>query len=298
MEGLYWHGVAIQERGHKALYAAAGVLAAVLLFMAGGRLMLSVLERQLIYFPSKVSRDAPTPRVSGASTVEEVWLQASDGVRIHGIYAATEDAVVDLLFFHGNAGNLYDRLDNVEGLLRAGFNVFIIDYRGFGKSEGEPSEDGLYKDGMAAYEHLTQSRAVDPTALVLFGRSLGSSVAIELATERPAAAVIIESGFTSAQDIARIHYPWVPGFVRRAMTHQLSSLSKVGNLRTPALYVHGDRDTIVPMQMGRQLFEATPEPKAWYEIAGAGHNDTWYVGGQVYFRRLSEFVRTHVAADR
>lgn len=281
----------------KVLYAATGVLAAASLFLLGGRLMLSVIERHLIYFPTRTSRTAPTPAVSGAAAVEEIWLDASDGVRVHGIYAGREGAFADLLFFHGNAGNLYDRLDNVAGLLQSGFNVFILDYRGYGKSDGVPSEEGLYRDGEAAYAYLTATRGVAPSRIVLFGRSLGTTVAIELGTRHAVGALIVESGFTSAPEVGRLHYGWLPGLVMRAMTHEFDSLSKVRRLRAPALYVHGGMDTIIPTEMGRRLFEASSEPKEWYEIPGAGHNDTWVVGGADYFRRLTEFAAKHVGRD-
>jgi fermentation-respiration switch protein FrsA (DUF1100 family) len=275
----------------------AGVAVAALLFLAGGRLMLSVIERQFIYFPTRVSRDAPVPRIEGASAVEEVWFEAGDGVRLHGIYAVAEGAFADLLFFHGNAGNLYDRLDNVALLLASGINVLIVDYRGYGKSGGEPSEQALYDDALLAYRYLTEEREVDPSRLVLFGRSLGSAVAIELGTREPVGAVIAESAFTSARELGRLHYAWMPQLLLRAMTHQFDSLSKVARLEAPVLYIHGDLDTIVPAEMGRRLYEASPEPKQWYEVRGAGHNDTVQVGGESYVRRLVAFVRSHVGSE-
>jgi len=280
----------------KGLYAAAGVVVAVFLFVIGGRLMLEALERQLIYFPTRVRQDAPTPRLAVASVVEEVWFEAADGVRVHGIYAGREDAFADLLFFHGNAGDLYDRLDNVALLVQAGFNVLIMDYRGYGKSEGVPSERALYEDGLLAYRYLVDERGVDPSRLVLFGRSLGCTVVIELATQHRAGALILESAFTTAQDLARVHYGWLPGALLRSLTHEFDSLSKVPRLRAPVLYVHGDVDTIVPIQMGRRLYEASPDPKDWYEIRGAGHNDTLFVGGQKYFRKLVEFAQRYVGS--
>lgn len=269
-------------------------MVAAFLFVIGGRLMLEALERHLIYFPTRVRQDAPTPRLAVASVVEEVWLEAADGVRVHGIYAGREDAFADLLFFHGNAGDLYDRLDNVALLVKAGFNVLIMDYRGYGKSEGVPSEQALYDDGLLAYRYLVDQRGVDPSRLVLFGRSLGCTVVIELATQQPAGALILESAFTTAQDLARVHYGWLPGALLRSLTHEFDSLSKVPRLRAPVLYVHGDVDTIVPIQMGRRLYEATPEPKEWYEIRGAGHNDTLFVGGGAYIERLVQFAQRYV----
>ena len=283
----------IPRRGLQALYAAAGVLAAVLLFVVGGGLMLRALERQLIYFPTRVDRALATPNVEGASSVEEIWLETDDGLRIHGLHVKRAGAVAELLVFHGNAGNLYDRLDNVAYLVQTGFNVLILDYRGYGKSDGTPSEEGLYADGLAAYRHLTERLEVSPERVVLFGRSLGSTVAIELGAQFAVGAIIIESGFTSAQDLARVHYPWVPGFIISSMTHEFDSLSKAPRLRAPTLYIHGDADRIVPQRQGRRLYEASPEPKEWYEIKGAGHNDTWYVAGEVYFERLADFTNRY-----
>ncbi len=282
----------------KLLYGAIGVLVAAFLFFLGGRLMLESLERQLIYFPTREREDLPTPLLENAVAVDEVWLDAGDGIRVHGIYAGAENAFADLLFFHGNAGNLYDRLDNVVLLVESGFNVLIMDYRGYGKSGGQPSERALYDDGLLAYRYLIDERGVDPARLVLFGRSLGSTVAIELGTQHPAGAVIIESAFTSAPALAGIHYGFLPGVVLRTMSHKFESISKMSRLQAPVLCVHGNVDSIVPMKMGRQLFEAAPEPKEWYEITGAGHNDTLLVGGGAYFRRLVEFVRRHVGSER
>jgi len=256
--------------------------------------MLNALERQLIYFPTRVREDAATPRLPGASVVEEVWLDAGDGVKVHGIYAGRPDALADLLFFHGNAGNLYDRLDNVALLVESGFNVLIMDYRGYGKSGGAPSERALYDDGMHAYRYLVDERGVDPSRLVLFGRSLGSTGAMELGSQVETGAVIAESAFTSAQDLARVHYGFLPGMLLRSMTHEFDSIEKAAKLKAPVLYVHGNVDNIVPAVMGRRLYEASPEPKEWYEIEGAGHNDTLFVGGAEYFRRLVDFVRRHV----
>ncbi len=279
----------------KAAYAFAGVTAVVILFLLGGRLMLESLERQLIYFPTRVRQDAPTPRIPGASVVEEVWLETADGERVHALYAEADAGLATLLFFHGNAGNLYDRLDNVAGLVAAGFAVLILDYRGYGKSEGHPSEPGLYEDGWAAYRYLTERRGVDPSRLVLFGRSLGSPVAVELGTREPVGAIILESAFTTARDLARVHYGWLPGALLRSLTHEFDSLAKVPRLRAPVLYVHGDADAIVPIEMGRRLHAAAPEPKGWYELQGAGHNDTLLVGGNEYYRFLTDFVRRYLA---
>ena len=279
----------------KAAYVVAGLLAAAFMFLGGARLMLNALERQFIYFPARVREDAPTPEVRGASRVEEVWLESAGGVRIHGIYARRADPAATLLFFHGNAGNLYDRLDNVQLLLAMGLDVLIVDYRGYGKSSGAPSEKGLYADGTAAYRYLTDRRGIDRSEIIIFGRSLGSAVAVELATRVPPGALILESAFTSAKDLAREHYGWLPGALIRNMSHEFDSISKISKLESPVLFVHGDRDLIVPVRMGRRLYEAAPEPKEWYVIEKAGHNDTVWRAGREYGERLGDFLRHHLA---
>lgn len=283
--------------GWKLLATAAGVLAAVILFWAGGELMLEGLERQLIYYPTRARSDMPTPPIPDVDRVEEVWLRAEDGVRIHGLQVGGGTDAVDLLFLHGNAGNLYDRLDNVAALARSGFRVLILDYRGYGKSEGRPAEGGLYRDADAAYRYLTEDRGVEPGRLVVFGRSLGSAVAIDLAAREPLGALIAESAFTSARAMARRHYWWIPDLVLRSMSHELDSLEKVARLEVPVLFAHGTHDRIVPIEMGRTLFDAAPQPKGWYEIPGAGHNDTWLTGGREYIERLTTFARRHAGGS-
>lgn len=285
--------------GNKWIYGAAAIVAAVFFFVGGGRLMLSVIERQFIYFPTRVAGDEPVPALPGARVVEEVWLEGEgeSGSRVHGLYAGARDPWADLLFFHGNAGNLYHRLDNVEMLVEAGFNVLIIDYQGYGKSGGKPSERSMYADGEAAYRYLLEERGVIPERLVVFGRSLGAAVAIELASRNPCGALIAESAFTSTLAMGKLHYSWLPGALLSGMTQRFDSLSKVGRLRSPVLFVHGGADAIVPVEHGRQLFDASPEPKRWYEIGNAGHNDTVRVGGHEYLQRLVRFAKEHVSAE-
>lgn len=283
--------------GRKWIYGAAAIVAAGFFIHVGGRLILSAIERQFIFFPTRVARDLPTPALPAARVVEEVWLDSGGDAPVHGLYVGGRAALADLLFFHGNAGNLYDRLDNVEMLVQSGFNVLIIDYAGYGKSGGKPSERRMFADGEAAYRYLVDERGVAQDRLVIFGRSLGAAVAIEVASRNRCGAVIAESAFTSAEALGRLHYGWLPGFLLRGMTQRFDSLSKVGRLRSPVLFVHGGVDAIVPVEMGRRLYDASPEPKRWYEIVGAGHNDTVMVGGHEYIRQLVEFVREHVSAE-
>lgn len=257
----------------------------VVLCLLGGLLLL--LETRFIYFPSR-GYDA-TPSGLGLAH-EDVWLTAEDGVRIHGWYLPVPRARWVTLVSHGNAGNISHRLDRallLQARLRS--SVFLWDYRGYGASEGSPDEAGTYRDARAAYRYLVEEKQVKADELVLFGESLGSAVSLELALAHPAAALVLEAPFTSVRDLARttIFAPLAP-FVRT----RYESLARIPRLRMPLLVVQGDRDEIVPPVQGRRLFDAAPEPKRYFAIRGAGHNDTYLVGGEAYWRTIAAFLET------
>jgi fermentation-respiration switch protein FrsA (DUF1100 family) len=256
---------------------------AVLLCALGGLLL--IFEKRFIYLPTRDHE--VTPSALGLPH-EDAWLVAEDGVRIHGWYLPVPDARWVTLVSHGNAGNISHRLDRallLQGRLRS--SVLLYDYRGYGASEGSPDEAGTYRDARAAYRWLVEQRHVRPDELVLFGESLGSAVALELALERPAAALVLEAPFTSVRDVARrtIFAPLAP-FVRT----RYDSLARIPRLETPLLVMQGDRDEVIPPALGRRLFDAAPEPKRYYAIPGAGHNDTYLVGGAAYWKALSDFL--------
>ena len=168
-------------------------------------------------------------------------------------------------------------------------NVFAFDYRGYGRSEGEPSEDGLFRDVRAAYDQLTGPLCQLPGSVVLFGHSLGGAVAIDAALHREVAGLVVQSSFTQMRDMARTVMPWGPlGFIAR---NEFRSIAKVGLIEAPKLFIHGTDDPTVPLEMGRRLFEAAADPKDWYEIARGGHNDVYRQGGLRYFWRLQRFFR-------
>jgi uncharacterized protein len=268
--------------------ARAGVRAlrlVVVLCLLGGLLLL--FETRFIYFPSR-GYDA-TPSGLGLAH-EDVWLTTEDGVRIHGWYLPVPRARWVTLVSHGNAGNISHRLDRallLQQRLRS--SVFLYDYRGYGASEGSPDEAGTYRDARAAYRYLVEEKRVKTGELVLFGESLGSAVSLELALTHPAAALVLEAPFTSVRDMARttILAPLAP-FVRT----RYDSLARIPRLRMPLLVVQGDRDEIVPPAQGRRLFDAAPEPKRYFAIPGAGHNDTYIVGGAAYWQTIGDFLQT------
>ena len=217
---------------------------------------------------------------------EEVFLETEDGVRIHAFWIPNEAATRAVLFFHGNAGNASHRLPNAAALHRLGAHVLLVDYRGYGRSEGSPSESGVYADARAALAHLVEERGVPLERIVVFGRSLGGAVAIDLVSDQPVAGLIVESTFTSLGGMASKVFPLAKPFVRG----RFDSEAKIVDLKTPLLAFHGDRDEIVPYALGRRLFEAAPEPKSFETLEGAGHNDTVEVGGRPYFARIQAFL--------
>jgi fermentation-respiration switch protein FrsA (DUF1100 family) len=225
----------------------------------------------------------------------EVWLETEDRVRIHGFFLPGQPpATRALLFLHGNAGNASHRLPNAAELARLGSDVLLLDYRGYGRSEGRPSEAGVYADARAGLAYLKGERGLPEERLVVFGRSLGGAVSIELARERPLGGVIVESTFTSLEDMGRALLGPLGGLLARGF----DSAAKIASIRAPMLFFHGDRDEIVPFELGRRLFEAAPPPKAFEVIPGAGHNDTVQVGGRRYFERIGRFLEEVVPSGR
>lgn len=218
---------------------------------------------------------------------EDVFLRTEDGVRIHAFFLASPGTSRAWLFLHGNAGNASHRLPNAAELARLSAHVLLLDYRGYGLSDGRPTEGGVYADARAALAHLVEERGIRESRIVLFGRSLGGAVAVELARGRSLAGVVLESTFTSAADVARSFFGPPGAFLAG---RRFDSERKIAHLRSPLLFLHGDRDGIVDFALGRRLFERAPEPKTFQVIRGAGHNDTTLIGGRAYFARLGRFL--------
>ncbi len=252
-------------------------------------------EDSLIYFPSRYPEgrwDTGLLTEGFPGTVDDHFFDTSDGLRLHGWWAKPGEADLGtadmvLLFFHGNAGNLSDRAELMMRLVRLPVQVFMIDYRGYGRSEGRPSERGLYRDADAAWQYVTRDRGVPPTRVVLFGKSLGGAVAVDLASRVTPAGLIVESSFTSVPDMAAHHYPVIP---RALIRTRMDSLSKITAIRAPQLHIHSKADEIVPYELGLRLYEAAPRPKRLLEIEGAGHNETAELGGARYFEAIRAFV--------
>jgi hypothetical protein len=218
----------------------------------------------------------------------DVFLTTGDQIRIHAFYLPAPGATRAILFLHGNAGNASHRLPNAAALLRStGAHVLLLDYRGYGLSEGRPTEAGVYADARAGLAWLEHEAGIPEDRIVVFGRSLGGAVAVDLARNRAIAGLILESTFASAGAIARAHFGPLGEWAARG---RFENDSKIGELRAPLLFFHGDRDEIVAYELGRRLFDAAPEPKQFETIRGAGHNDTVEIGGRTYFERIARFV--------
>jgi hypothetical protein len=244
-----------------------------------------MIERTFIYFPER--RLAATPADLGLE-FEDLRFRAADGTRLHG-WLVPGGGEHPLLWFHGNAGNIGDRVALLCDLHRElGVSIFILEYRGYGDSEGTPSEAGLYLDAEAALNTLAERLAIPAGRVVLFGQSLGAAVGVELASHHPPAGLILESPFTSVADMAKHHYPWLP--IWPLLRSRFDSLARIASVSAPLLLIHGADDEIVPPRIGEKLFAAAPEPKQLLLIAGAGHNDAALVGRSQYFAALREFL--------
>ncbi len=261
---------------------AAALVVFILLFI----LLIRLAENKLIFFPTKYPIGYWQPQAFGLN-LRDCFFKTTDGVQLHGWFLQHDTAAATLLWCTGNAGNISDRLDNLSRLSRLPINVFIFGYRGYGKSAGSPNEEGVYLDALAAYDFLLTLPEVQPDKIILFGRSLGGAVAIDLATKRPAAGLILESTFTSAADMAWAAYGLPLHLIIKT---KFDSVNKIQQIHLPLLMIHGERDRVVPLRLGRKLFDAANPPKEFYEIAGADHNDTYIIGGPAYFAKLWDFI--------
>ncbi|HSS64832.1 MAG TPA: alpha/beta fold hydrolase [Gammaproteobacteria bacterium] len=248
-------------------------------------LALFLFQARLVLLPSRTLAASP---VRIGLDFEDVWLQSADGVRIHGWFIPHAQPRGTLLFFHGNAGNIGDRLESIGIFHRLGLNILIIDYHGYGRSEGSPGEEESYSDAEAAWRHLVETRRIPPGEIVVFGRSMGGGVAAWLAARVAPAALILESTFTSVPEMAAKVYPFFP--VRLLARIRLDAKAPLADVRAPVLVIHSAEDEIVPLEQGRALFEAAPEPKRFLELRG-GHNDGFLVSREIYLAGLSAFMR-------
>ncbi|QDT80932.1 Alpha/beta hydrolase family protein [Gimesia maris] len=240
-------------------------------------------ERALVYQPRPFPESDSLPE---NLPFEDAWFEAADGTQLHGWYLGHPKPRAVALFCHGNAGNIVSRGETLKILQeRHGLAVMTFDYRGYGKSEGKPSERGILQDARAARARLASRAGVEETEIVLMGRSLGGAVAVDLAAQDGARGLVLASTFSSLPDAAAHHMPWM--FPNLNMTQRLNSAGKIGNYSGPLLQSHGDKDLLIPIELGRKLFDAAGEPKQFFVLPGAGHNDPQT---EEYRRVFDEFI--------
>ena len=258
------------------LAAGYGVVLAIVYFMQGRMLYLAnVPGRTLTMTPADARMD-----------YEDVSIVTADGVTLHGWYIAGQSPRV-LLFFHGNAGNISHRLDSIRQFRNLGLSVLIIDYRGYGQSDGRTTESGTYRDADATWRYLTETRGVRPDNVVIFGRSLGGSIAARLAAHQRPLALIVESSFTSVPDIAQELYPWLPARWLSRLSH--ATRDYVRDVQCPVLVVHSRDDEIIPFHHGQAIFAAAPEPRTLLTLRGS-HNDAFLRDERSYIEGLRAFL--------
>jgi fermentation-respiration switch protein FrsA (DUF1100 family) len=246
-------------------------------------------EEKLIFIPTRYPGGDWNP---AGLQFEDVKFSAADGTALHGWYCPVESPRATVLISHGNAGNITHRADEIQLWHRhLNVSVFIYDYRGYGQSRGSPNETGVYADARAAYHWLTEVRGIPARQIVLRGESIGSAVSLQLALEVAHRALIMESPFTSATEMGERMLPWLP--VRWLIRNRFDNMAKITQYNGPLLVTHGTRDSIVPFEMGERVFERANDPKRFYAVRGADHNDVPFVGGSAYFQAIDDFLKSY-----
>ena len=242
------------------------ILFILIIVIAGFVALIRFVEYTSVFYPARPLAGDPADI---GLPFEDVYLTTADHVRIHGWLVRSPDAKATLIYLHGNAGNIGDRVEKVGLFHQIDLNVLIIDYRGYGKSQGRPTEQGIYADALSAYDYLKGRPDLKDQKVIVYGSSIGGAVAVDLASKKDIDGLIIDSSFTSAADMAKTIYPFLPAFLLKT---KLDSINKIGKISVPKLFLHSPEDEVVPYALGRKLYDAAPEPKRFFEIIG-GHNE-------------------------
>ncbi len=248
-------------------------------------------QPHLLFLPNIPSRSVRVTPAEVGLDYESVQLETKDGIRLDAWFVPADRARGVVLFCHGNAGNISHRLESLQVFNKLGLSTLIFDYRGYGRSQGKPSESGLYQDADAAWHYLTQKRGIPPENIVLFGRSLGGAVAAQLATMTNPAALILESCFTSVPDIGAQLYPFLP--VRMLSRLHFNVRKNLQSISCPLLVVHSPDDEIIPFTHGQKLYASAKDPKHFLELCG-GHNEGFLVTGNSYTDGLDGFLSQYL----
>ncbi len=248
-------------------------------------LLTGCVERTFVFFPSTYPAGNWQPE---DLEFEDVWFSVDEGSKLHGWYLSADEPRGYLVYSHGNAGNLSDRAGLVRILNRQlGLSVLIFDYRGYGRSDGRPSIDGILEDGVAAAEWLRHREGIQPQQIIFMGHSLGALVAVNTAVAHGARGLILEGAFSSLRDLGRQAYPWLPtGLLLR---RDIPAAKLIQKFDGPLLQSHGTADSIVPLSLGRKLFKAAPGPKQFIELKGLNHNDPPPIH---YYQTINQFIES------
>ena len=246
-------------------------------------LYIRYIEHRSLYFPMKDIEF--TPAIAGLA-YDDIYIDTFDGERLNAWFIPGEDSIYTILFCHGNGGNISHRIDKLEILHELGFDIFIFDYRGYGKSSGRPSEKGFYKDVQAAYDYLVDEKGYSPDRIIPYGESLGGSVAINLAAKEKIRALITESAFTSVRDVAKAVYPFLPSFL---VSSEFDSVKRIRKVNVPKLIIHSKNDEIIPFSQSLKLFEVSKEPKKHLILMGS-HNTCYQDSSDLYVSGIRDFL--------
>ena len=277
----------------------AGKLTRMLLWVAGTAVGLVIISAIALYFLQGRLIFFPLPSLSQTPEdwklpYENAFINVTPTERIHAWYFPVDTNAKTIVLCHGNAGNIAYRIESAAYWVSLGANVLLFDYRGYGQSEGSPGEEECYDDAMAAVNWLRETRQVPLDHIILFGRSLGGAVAVETATRIKCSGLVVESSFTSAADMGRRMFPFLP--IHWLIRYHFDSLSKIGSITCPILVTHSPEDEIVPYDMGRTLFEAARAPKRFVQLSG-GHNDREYYDNPLYRESLLSLIHGTAATD-
>ncbi len=257
-------------------------LLSLFLIISLGFVCLRYIEKRTLFYPAKEIEFLP--KESGLD-FEDIFFKTIDNLKLNGWFIPHPAAKYTVLFCHGNAGNISHRLDKIKFFNQLGCNVFIFDYRGYGLSEGRPSENGLYIDTKSSYDYLL-SRGITPNQIIGFGESLGSAAIIDLAWKNKIFALILESAFSSGKDMARHAFPFLPYWV---FSIRLDSVNKIKSINIPKFIIHSLNDEIVPYKFAQGLYGAAPHPKEFLQIHG-GHNSCFYESEGLLREKIADFL--------
>jgi len=282
-----------QDRARKTLGSGRRILNFLLTFVLAyvvALFLIRVFESHFIFFPNVPDRLAGdwNPRGLGA---EDVWISSMDGTRLHAWWIPGKNARYTFLAFHGNAANIANRADVYRFLANTPANVLAVEYRGYGKSEGKPSESGIYRDADGAYRYLIEKKGIPPEQIISFGQSLGTAFATHLAAKEKVAGLVLEAPFPSASVVARKAFWFLPG-ISLLVYGQFDTGSAIQNVTAPVMVVHCTQDPVIPFEMGEAVFQSARSPKVFVKIEGYCHEEASLISPAHYSRALADFLQS------